>query len=77
MENEQKLKAAVLLMKYPGEDMWSATVPTVDGVLAEGETPEIATERIQDELKIAIEKYPNIREKIKHLPKFLITEVEL
>jgi predicted RNase H-like HicB family nuclease len=77
MENGEKLKATILLMHYPGEKMWTAMVPSVEGCLAEGETPELATDNIKEELQIITNKYPEVKDKLKEQPQYLITEVEL
>lgn len=70
-------KVTILLMHYPGEDMWTATAPSVQGILAEGITPEIATARIIYELELVAGKYPEIKEQLLTRPEYLLTQVDI
>lgn len=77
MEGVIMNKVTILLMHYPGDDMWTATVPIVKGVVVEGRTPEIATDRIIDELELVARKFPEIKEKLLIRPEYLLTQVDI
>lgn len=76
-ENGETKKVAVLLERHGEETRWTATVPQVDGVIAEGESVEEATQKIQVELQEVIDKYSEMRNKVIEKVEFFLTEVKV
>jgi predicted RNase H-like HicB family nuclease len=77
MENDKRIKATILLIKHPGEIIWTASVPAISGCVAEGATPQEAADNIQAELKVVTDKFPETKEKLKNQAEYLLTEVEI
>lgn len=76
-ETEKSIKVTVLLEYYQGEKDWTASVPLINGCLADGPTPETATMAVQKEIDLFIQNDPNILETLRSQPEFRITEIEI
>lgn len=75
--NEAKTNVAVLLEHHGNEEMWTATIPLIEGCIAEGRTPGEATANVQSVLAEFLEEDPDLYEIISQPVQFLLTEIEV
>lgn len=73
---KKELEVTVLTEHHEGEKYWSASVPLIEGCLAEGKTPQEAAQNIIPEIKYFIEHYPNLVEDLKKEPEFELINVK-
>lgn len=83
-DTETLVKVGVLLQHYPGEAMWSAHVPSLEGQpdakfipLAEGPTPEEAVAAIVPKLTDGIQRFPELADQLRSAPKLAVAEVNV
>jgi predicted RNase H-like HicB family nuclease len=75
--DKEIIKVPVILQHYPGDKNWSAEVPSLEGCLAEGKTPEEASEAIVGVILDFVGRDSALIENLVGKPELLVTEVEV
>lgn len=77
MNEAANVKTAVLLEHHGSEEMWTATVPVVAGCIAEGKSPDEATQNVRSVLAKFLAEDQKLYEVVAQPVQFLLTEIEV
>lgn len=76
MAEAKEIKVTVLLEHYEGEENWTATVPLIKNCLAEGSTPEEASQAVMPEIEYFVDCQPELLERLERQPEFRLATVD-
>ena len=77
MGMRREVNVGVLLQRYPGENVWTATVPLIENCVSEAPTSEEATVEIAHQIQFFVDKDPNLLGLLGKEPELKVTTVRV